>query len=578
MKLAALLWSSLLFLSPWLPHGARLVAPLRAQTGPTITVRGSTQLEMQDIKRVQGGVMLTVKLLDADLGEGVPKKKIKLTIFRDGVEVFRTSATTSQTGSAQVFVPHRTGEYTLKLDFDGDPLYVAAKPKARSVDLSKDALTLTLNSPPLVDIGGRPFPVVVTAKHDGGVANLHVKLQVRRGDKVIKTLRGLTGPDGHWKIAVAPRALAQAGEVLLVVTTPVTRRFNAARTAQRVTLFTRVKVTFGSSKKRARIGSKVTLRGTVTDSLGPVSTGIVRITAGPQRLTATLTDGKGRFSTTVELRKVGLGKLRLRAHYVPRTGWRKAGSSKVVILHVEPAKPIPLAYFLIPAGITVLFLLTLLVVRKRPWEGLRKRLAWRQGQGKKLPETGGIELGKRRSFSALFAVDHLSVSGTVVDLYEQKPLCDAKIYLRPADANLSVQSTSTDASGRFELSDLSEGTYNLVATVPGWIPQSLMVELPHKGELHGLNIRLQSVRVRVMQIYTDVVRFLLPDPELVRYWTPDESTRHVLGHTPSAPPGLSSLTALTQHVYYSSEPPEVETVSTAESLAHDARAAEREGR
>lgn len=136
-----------LVLSP--PDSARWLAPLRAQNGPAVTVRGATRLEMESIKRVQGGVMLTVKLVDADLGEGVPNKKVNLTIFRDGVEIFRTTAKTSQTGSAQVFVRHHTGEYTLKLDFHGDPLYVAAKPKARSVDLSKDILSLTLASPPL---------------------------------------------------------------------------------------------------------------------------------------------------------------------------------------------------------------------------------------------------------------------------------------------------------------------------------------------------------------------------------------------------------------------------------------------
>jgi len=567
----ALVLASLAILSPPWTGGARL---LKAQVGPTITVRGATRLEMESIKRVQGGVMLTVKLLDSDLGEGVPSKRINLTIFKDGVKILSTTATTTQTGSAQVFVPHRAGEYTLKLDFPGDRLYVAAQPKARTVDLSKNVLTLTLTSPPLVDFAGRPFPVVVSARDEGAVEKLHVSLQVQRGEKVIATKRGLTGPDGRWTIALKPRALGRAGELLLVATTPVTSRFNAARTAQRITLFSRVKVTLHLSKKRARIGSKVTLHGTVRDALGPVSGGIVRLTAANSRLAAAMTDAKGRFSRTVELRRVGLGNLRLRAHFVPRTGWRKPGASPAVILVVEPAKPIPIAYFLIPAGLTLLFLLSVLVVRKRPWEGLRKRLARRQET--KRPETGGIELGKRRSFSTLFAVDHLSVSGTVVDLHLHEPLVDAKIYLRSAGPNQEVQVTATDSAGRFELGDLSAGTYNLVATAPGWIPQSLMVDLPHRGELHGLSIRLQSVRVRVMQIYADVVRYLLPEPDLVRYWTPDESTKYLLSRDATSPVELKSLTAVTQEAYYAGAPPDVETISTAESLAREAKASERE--
>lgn len=544
------------------------------QAGPEITVRGATRLEMESIQRVQGGVMLTVKLVDADLGEGVPNKTVKLSISQNGGVVFRTTATTSTTGSAQVFVPHRTGDYVLKLDFDGDPLYVAAKPKAQSVDLSKDAISLTLDCPPLVDVAGRPFPVAVTAKHEDGVANLHVTLQIQRGDKVIKTLRGLTGADGQWKTKLEPRGLGSAGELLLVASTPVTSRFNAARTTGRVSVFSRVKVTLSLSKKRARIGSKITLKGTVRDAFGPVRRGILRLATGSRRLGVVLTDAEGRYSLAVKLDKIGLGKIHMRAHFVPRTGWRKAGVSPPVVLVVEPAKPIPLAYFLVPAGITVLFLLTVLVIRKRPWEGLRKRLAKRSAA--KLPQGGGIELGKRRSFSSIFAVDHLSVSGSVTDLHRSEPLAGARIYLRPGDAEQGVKATTTDPAGRFELADLTPGTYTLVATSPGWIPQSLTVELPHRGELHGLTIRLQSVRVRVMQIYADVVRHLLPEPELVRYWTPGETTRHVLGRYTTPPAGLSSLTALTQYVYYSQEPPEVDTVLQAESLAQEATAPEGE--
>ena len=59
-------------------------------------------------------------------------------------------------------------------------------------------------------MAGRPFPVTVTAKHDGGVANLHVTLQVRRGEVILKTLRGLTGPDGHWKGTLDPSVVSLA--------------------------------------------------------------------------------------------------------------------------------------------------------------------------------------------------------------------------------------------------------------------------------------------------------------------------------------------------------------------------------
>jgi len=554
------------------PPAGRGLTRLRAQMGPTITVRGVTRLEVEKIQRVPGGVMLTVQLIDADLNEGVPGKKIKLSISQDGSVVFRATETTSSSGKAQVFIPHRSGEYSLRLDFAGDPLYVRAKPEARTVDLSKEALNLSIASPPRVDIAGRAFVVSVSARHHAPIPSIRIALKFVRAGQVERTLQGVTGDDGTARFEIPPKSLGAPGELQLVARSTASKRYNAARTAQRLTLFSRVFVTLKVSETTARLGSRVTISGTVKDARGPVPRGIVRILGNGQRLLITWTRSSGRFERTLELRRMGLGKLRLKAQFVPRTAWRQAGTSPTVVLKVEPAKPIPLAYYLVPAALTVLFLLGVLLVRKRPWRALRQRLQDRQESRR--PETGGIELGRKRSFRSLFAVDHLSVSGTVYDMQRSEPLTDATVYLRSASPGREDATAKTDAQGAFEVKDLEPGTYNLVATAPGWIPQSLMVELPHRGELHGLTIRLQSVRVRVMQIYATVIRHLLPEPELVRYWTPGESTHHVLAHGSAPPPGLSVLTALTQRVYYSHEVPELETVTKADELAQEAHRAE----
>ncbi|MFH2006147.1 MAG: carboxypeptidase-like regulatory domain-containing protein [bacterium] len=554
------------------PLAAPVVSRLRAQKGPTITVRGVTRLEVEKIQRVPGGVMLTVQLIDADLNEGVPDKKIKLSISRGGAVVFRAVETTSKSGKAQVFLPHRSGEYSLKLDFAGDSLYVRAKPEARTVDLSKEALSLNIASPPRLDIAGRSLIVSVSARHHAGIPAVRIVLQILRGDRVERALEGVTGDDGSARFEIAPKSLGAPGELLLVARSAASRQFNAARTTQRLALYSRVFVTLKVSESTARLGRRVTISGTVKDARGPVPHGIVRILGNGRPLLITWTRSSGRFERTLELRRVGLGKHVLKAQFVPRTAWRQAGTSPPVLLTVEPAKPIPLAYYLVPAALTVLFLLGVLLVRKRPWRALRQRLQDRQEARR--PEVGGIELGRKRSFRSLFAVDHLSVSGTVYDLRRTEPLTGATVYLRSASPGREDVTTKTNTRGEFEVKELAPGTYNLVATAPGFIPQSLMIELPHRGELHGMAIRLQSVRVRVMQIYATVIRHLLPEPELVRYWTPGESTHHILAHKSAPPPGLSVLTALTQRVYYSHEVPKLETVAKADELAQQAAAAE----
>jgi hypothetical protein len=83
-----------------------------------------------------------------------------------------------------------------------------------------------------------------------------------------------------------------------------------------------------------------------------------------------------------------------------------------------------------------------------------------------------------------------------------------------------------------------------------------------------MRVRLQSVRARVMEIYSSVVRPLLPDPELVRYWTPAETSEAVARRAAALREGLAALTRLTEQVYYDPDIPEPEMVAQAESLAH----------
>ena len=327
-------------------------APSRSggPTGPAITVRGTTRVEMGKIERVQGGVMITLTLLDADLNEGVPNRKVTLRILRDDRSVFRTSATTSKTGKAQVFVPHRSGEYTLKLSFEGDDLYIAAKPAANPVDLSKEALSLKLTSPPAVDVAGRPFAVIVEARSHAPVPGVDVTVQLRQNGRVLLTKKGLTDASGQLRLTVDPTKIKVLGELEVMARAGAGQRFNAAATAQRLTLYSRVTITLSLSKKSVKIGGKIRVRGQVRDATGPVPGGVVRIMARNRPLAVTRTNKSGDFSRLLTLTKVPLGKVAITAEFVPRTAWRRPAKSSPVILAIHPPKPIPIAYFLAPAA------------------------------------------------------------------------------------------------------------------------------------------------------------------------------------------------------------------------------------
>jgi len=181
-------------------------------------------------------------------------------------------------------------------------------------------------------------------------------------------------------------------------------------------------------------------------------------------------------------------------------------------------------------------------------------------------QASGVTLAGRKSWRSILSVDDREISGTVVQLPEGQPLVGATVHLRPLSGAAERQ-VATGGDGGFVLSAVADGTYLLIAAAPGFVPVSLRVTAPHRGELRGLVIRLVSVRRRVMQVYLDLIRPLLPDAGLARTWTPFEATRHVLRKQPNPPEGLVPLTELAAHVYYAEAPPAPEVIDEAERLA-----------
>jgi hypothetical protein len=415
-------------------------------------------------------------------------------------------------------------------------------------------------------VEGRPFVVSVSARQQAGLPGLTVQLRLERVGAADRTFRSVTDPEGVASFELDPRKLGTPGDAVLTATTPGSDAHNPAEAVARLTLFTRVQVSLGLGDREVRRDGKVTATGKVMDAAGPVAGGMVHLYTGPTRLGAARTDGQGRFRATLSLAGLPLGRRTVVASFMPDSAWRLAAESPPATLSVVPRRPIPLAFFLAPAVLTALVLLGVLLLRRKPWVALRARLEQRRATA---DQTAGIALAGRRSWRAILAVDDREISGTVLQLPEGAPLAGATVHLRPVSGATERQ-VGTGPEGGFVLSEVADGTYVIVAAAPGFVPVSLRVTVPHRGELRGLVIRLLSVRRRVMQVYLDVIRPLLPDAGLARYWTPFEATRHVLRQQPGPPPGLVRLTELAAHVYYAEAPPAPEAIDEAERLARPA--------
>lgn len=549
----------------WSPRAIAGHARVPGATPPTITVRGTTQLELEKIERVRGGVMLTVRLVDGELGEGIPDRPVTLTIGQDGLEVFRADRTTSRAGSAQIFVPHQEGEYELSLGFAGDPLYVATSPTSTRVDLRKEAIGLTLSVPPRMDVGSRPLPVTVLARQNGPIPELLVEFSIRREGKVIIRRHGTTDQEGQVRLELPASELGGAGELMVEAISRATAEYNSARASQRVFLVSETTTTLHFARTSGRQDTRLSAQGKVTDSGGPVAKGTVRLLALGRVLATVTTDGNGRFSALVSLRHLPLGEVAVTAELVPASPWRRPSRSAPVVLVVEPPKPIPMSYFLTPALLTLAFIGVLLMARRRPWQRLKAR--WQALKNRKVPDGGGIALGRRRSMGGLFGADLFGIRGTVLDAHLGQPLAGAAIYVRARSREMDDHLTRAGEDGTFSLTGVPAGSWEILVSHPGYLPQSLPVSLPHRGELHGLLVRLQSVRQRVMDIYTDVVAPRLPDPALVRYWTPAEAATHLRRRSPPGPAAVEALSDLAAEVYYGSETPPTQRVAEAQSLA-----------
>lgn len=545
--------------------------PRPAAGVPTLTIQGTARLELERMEPTPRGVLVTVRLVDDDLGDPVADRQVTVSVRQGPTELLRRTAKTNSTGRAQVLIPHRAGHYQLALEFPGDRLYSVAAPEVSEVDLSKGAVQLSLEAPPRLVLGGRTASLLLTAHHGDPVPSLAVRLRVRRGAKTLVSLRGITDDAGQWRTSLAPDRLGAPGELTLEAFSSPTRRYNSAHARQRIYLVSRTRVTFSLAKREVRLGATVRASGVVRDALGPLQGAQVHVGTRGRRLATTRCDAEGRFRIALPSRSLGTGAFALRARFVPRTAWHLASESKPSPLRVTPPKPIPASYFLLPAAFTALLLLVLWGVRARVWRHLRRPA--RQAEQRQEAPSAGIELGKRTGRYRRSGRFSRRLTGHVLDLREATPIPTATLYLRPlGQADAAPLSSTTDPDGAFALPDVPAGTFRLVVTAPGWVPQSADVQVPHRGELEGMTIRLLSVRQEVMRVYTEVVSPLLPGSDRVLFWTPAETVAHLHATRPRVSTAVSPLADLAAEVRYGPVPPGEDALEEAVTLATHARA------
>lgn len=130
------------------------------------------------------------------------------------------------------------------------------------------------------------------------------------------------------------------------------------------------------------------------------------------------------------------------------------------------------------------------------------------------------------------------------------------------------RSVKSSDNGRFIVSQLPAGRFLVQVFAPGYLPQQFPAHVPHRGELRGISVRLEPIRVRLLAEWRRVALRLVGSDAQVLTKTPrevlEQYQQHALG-TPSSGLPLSvvlgdhyrtalrtlrTLTELTEAAYY----------------------------
>lgn len=341
----------------------------------------------------------------------------------------------------------------------------------------------------------------------------------------------------------------------------------------------------------------------------PPSPPEARAPAEPPRLrraqASGITDSSGRFRIVFQRLPLRPGPAVLAAQVTPRHSYILPARAAELPILVLPPEPVSAIYYVLPLLASALGGLLWLLGRWLQPTLARLGAALREVQrlrARRAPEAAaasapataqelplgepGVSLsqGRRLAGLTLRRTIDTTLDGQVIDASFGRPVGGATVTLQPVAGGTGLTPPGSDpklartvyasAEGRFAASQLPAGRYLVEVTAPGYLPQRFPAAVPHRGELRGVSVRLEPIRVRLLGQWQRVAQRLLGQESRLRTATPRELLEQ-FGRLRTAAAGygttardLQRLTDLVENAYYSPR------VCTAEMLAEAARLAD----
>jgi hypothetical protein len=539
-----------------------LGAPAATAAPPQVEIRAQTKLVLDHVRLRDNDIAdLSGHLLDNLTGDGIGGQVVTIKVGSA-----TATATSGPDGRFHATIAVEPGPQTVELAFRGAQLLASAQ-LTQVADPSRAQVVLTID---FQDAAGG-VSVSVRATADDRPVRIPVALSagaptadslgplgsVQTGAPFLITRQAVGGP-GLFRV----RAVFAGDDVRQAASAEKTVELSAASTT-----------TIALTSTRIAFEDDLGVTGEVSDEDGhPIAHAAVTLASGDRRLAQGATGDDGAYRFRIEGEILGEGQWGLQVQGDPAKPSIRPSRSIPVIVRVSAPQPVPVSYTIAAFLATACAAGGFFMARARPWRRFRRPAPPAEAPASAAPDDqiqGGLVVAKPSLVSTLRRANDDGFSGAVRDTVRGRPVAEAVVWLRLADAEREVR---TGPEGNFTFEALAVGEWQAEVAAPGHVTETFVVSIPHRGELRGVRVDLVPVRERVFQLYRRAAEPILPEPRLWGVWSPRQIVDHVRSKRPT--PALADLTSFVEEIYFSARIAE-ETVLPAASEQVDRAIRER---
>ncbi|MCB9591308.1 MAG: carboxypeptidase regulatory-like domain-containing protein [Sandaracinaceae bacterium] len=522
---------------------ALLAAPARVAAQPIVSVRAETRIEL----RVRRGATVRVgATLRDDRGNSLADRQLTVRIAEPGgVQRGSETGTTDARGELEVTFEVEPGTYQFEARYAGDESYDDTRVELL-LDLERAHVRL-LMSPvegrlDRLDLDVPTHRLRVRAESDAGGGGLEVRLENELEELLAS---GTTAEDGSVVLEVASAALGSPAAGRMIVKTSGDAQRAPAQTEVLVVRFRPTALTLTTTAARVEAGQPVRVEGQLRTSERPLARKAVGIYAGDRHLETVLTDGEGRFAREIVLED-NEGTVALTARFEGDAPWRPAASSEPVEVRIEPRGATPARWLLVPIALSALLLGLLW------WRGRRKDASAEAPRSSHVPAPPGIHVATEAAASP--RAGRRDVAGIALDADEGEPIAGARVELTGPGEPLSAVS---DDAGAFAIAEVPDGRWTIRVEHASYESREAIVDVPHRGALAALQVRLRSLRQVALRKYAPLAEALVPQRRWWAFWTPRELADRARA---SVRGDVEEVTRAVEEVVWSAGPPAPDSV------------------